>query len=140
MYNLPEYQRPENWEDMVEHHLYSVAPLSELSIDTLGPLPEDESGMRKIILIDNFSKFVGLHPATSTSTLEFVKSFLSGYFGGVEESQKRWRVSIHIQYGPSTQRHLEVSAHHRSTLPSSSKLNGREEDEGGVDTPQSPSV
>ena len=65
------WQRPANWEDIVEHHLYSVAKLSELSIDTLGPLPEDESGMRYIILIvDYFSKFVGLHPANRTSTRE----------------------------------------------------------------------
>ena len=63
---------------MVEHDLYGVAPLSELSIDTLGPFPEDKSGMRHIILIvDNFSKFVGLYPANSTSTLEFEKAFLS---------------------------------------------------------------
>ena len=56
------WQRPEKWEDMGEHHFYSVAPLSELSIDTLGPLSKDESGMRYIILIvDNFSKFVGLY-------------------------------------------------------------------------------
>ena len=62
--------------------------LSELSIDTLGPFPEDESGMRYIILIvDNFSKFVGLYSATSTSTLEFVKAFLSwvGIFGAFSE-------------------------------------------------------
>ena len=40
--------------------------------------------MRYIILIvDNFSKFVGLYPANSTSTKEFVKAFLSwvGIFG-----------------------------------------------------------
>ena len=69
---------------MVEHHLYSVAPISELSIDTLVPLPEDQSGMRYIIfLVDNFLKFVGLYPETSTSTLEFEKAFLSwvGIFG-----------------------------------------------------------
>ena len=72
------WHRPVNWEDILDYHLYSVAPQSELSIDTLGPLPEDESGMRYIILIvDNFSKFVGLYPATSTSTLELVKVFLS---------------------------------------------------------------
>ena len=53
------WQRPENWKDMVEHHLYGVAPWSELSID------------------NNFSKFVGLYPATTTSTLDFVKAFLS---------------------------------------------------------------
>ena len=52
--------------------------LQELSIDTFGPLPEDEFGMRYIILIvDNFSKFVGLYPEKNTSTLEFVKAFLS---------------------------------------------------------------
>ena len=72
------WQRPANWEDLVDHHLYSVSLLSELSVDTLGPLPEDEWGMRYIILIvDNFSKFVGLYPVKSTSTLEFVKAFLS---------------------------------------------------------------
>ena len=43
-------------------HLYSVTPLKELSIDTLGPLAEDEYGVRYIILIvDNFLKFVGLY-------------------------------------------------------------------------------
>ena len=30
------WQRPVNWEDLVEHHLYSVTPLKELSIDSLG--------------------------------------------------------------------------------------------------------
>jgi hypothetical protein len=72
------WQRLENQEDIVEHHLYSVAPLSELSIDTMGALPEDKEGMRYIILIvDNFSKFVGLYSANSTSTKEFVKALLS---------------------------------------------------------------
>ena len=62
------WPRPANWEDKVEH-LYSIAPLSELSIDTLGLLPE---GMSYIILIvDNFSKFVGLYPENSTSKLEW---------------------------------------------------------------------
>ena len=53
---------------------------SELSIDTLGPLPEDECGMiyiDVILIVDKFSKFVGLYPAKSTSTLGFVKAFLS---------------------------------------------------------------
>ena len=36
------WQIPENGKDLVDHHLYSVSPLSEISIDTLGPLPEDE--------------------------------------------------------------------------------------------------
>ena len=77
MYNLPEDQVEKmNWEDLVDHHLNSVSPLSEISIDTLGPFLEDEWGKRYIILtVDNFSKFVGLYPAKSTSTLEFVKAF-----------------------------------------------------------------
>ena len=69
---------------LVDNLVYSVTPLQELSIDPLGPLPEDEFGMRYIILIvDNFSKFVGPYPAKNTSTLEFVKDFLSwvGIFG-----------------------------------------------------------
>ena len=72
------WQRPANWEDLVDHHLFCVSPPSEILIDTLGPLSEDERGLRHIILIVfNFSKFVGLCPAKSTSTLEFVKAFLS---------------------------------------------------------------
>jgi len=55
------WQRRADWEELVDHHLYSVTSLQELSIDTLGPLPEDEFDMRYIILIvDNFSTFVGL--------------------------------------------------------------------------------
>ena len=52
-------------------------------IDALGPLSEDEFGMRyNILIVDNFSKFVGLYPAKNTSTLEFVKAFLLlGIFG-----------------------------------------------------------
>ena len=68
----------------MDHHLCSVTPLQELSIDTLGPLPEDEHEMRYIILIvDDFSTFVGLYPAKTVSTLEFVNAILSwvGIFG-----------------------------------------------------------
>ena len=36
------WQNPVNWEDEAIHHLYSINPLEELSIDTVGPLPEDE--------------------------------------------------------------------------------------------------
>ena len=45
----------------MDHQLYSLTLLQELSIDTLGPLPEDEFAKRYIVLVvDNFSKFVGL--------------------------------------------------------------------------------
>jgi hypothetical protein len=54
------YQRDPYREDEVEHHLYDLDPLRSLSLDTLGPLPEDVLGNKYIILImDNFSKFVG---------------------------------------------------------------------------------
>ena len=56
------YQREPNWEDAVDHHLYSLDPLTSLSVDTLGPLKEDKSGNRFIIVIvDNFSELVGLY-------------------------------------------------------------------------------
>ena len=92
--------------------------------------------MRYIILIvDNFSKFVGLYPAKSSSTLEFVKMFLSwvGIFGA-ENSQKRWRVSIHVLHSASTQgtlkyHHIVVVAYH----PQANSMAERE-DEGGINT------
>ena len=46
IYQKIKWKRSENWKDIADHHLYSVSPLSQLSIDTLGLLPEDESGMR----------------------------------------------------------------------------------------------
>ena len=60
------------WEDEVEHHLNS------LSVDTLGPLKEDENGNSFVIVIaDNFSKLVGLYPAKSTTSKEYF--FYNGY-------------------------------------------------------------
>jgi hypothetical protein len=71
------YQRDPNWEDEVEHHLYSLDPLHTLSLDTLGPLPEDELGNKYVILImDNFNKFVGLYPSKSTAAKECVEALL----------------------------------------------------------------
>jgi hypothetical protein len=76
------------WEDEAEHHLYSGEPLSSLSMDTVGPLPEDELGNRYIMVImDNFSKFVGLYPTKSTTAKECAQSFLQwiGVFGVPKE-------------------------------------------------------
>jgi hypothetical protein len=43
----------------VEHHLYSLSPLTSLSVDTLGPLKVDKNGNSFIIVIvDNFSKLI----------------------------------------------------------------------------------
>jgi Integrase zinc binding domain len=71
------HQRDPNWQDEVEHHLYSSDPLVSLSLDTLGPLPEDEDGNKYVILImDNFIKFVCLYPTRSTTAKECVQALL----------------------------------------------------------------
>jgi Integrase zinc binding domain len=71
------YSRDPNWEDDMEHHLYSMDPIKSLSIDTLGPLPPDEEGNSYIVLIvDNFSKFVQLYPSKSTKSEEYVRAML----------------------------------------------------------------
>ena len=45
--------------------------------DTLGPLKEEESGNRFIIVIvENFSKLVGLYPAQNTMSKEFVRALI----------------------------------------------------------------
>ena len=60
----------------MDHHLYSLDPLISLSVDTLGPLKEDELGNRFIIVImDNFS-LIGLYPAQNTTSKEFVHALL----------------------------------------------------------------
>ena len=46
-------------------------------MDTLGPLKEDDLGNRFIIVIvDNFSKLIGLYPARNTTSKEFVHALL----------------------------------------------------------------
>ena len=77
------YQREPNWQDAVDHHLYSLNPLTSLSVDTLGPLKEDELGNRFIIvMVDNFSKLVGLYRARSTTLKEFTRFFSGCQFSG----------------------------------------------------------
>jgi hypothetical protein len=76
------------WRDEIEHHLYYLDPLASLSVDTLGPLPEDENGFSFIVVIvDNFSKFVGLYPARSTTSKDFISTFMQwvGIFGVPKE-------------------------------------------------------
>ena len=71
------YQREPNWEDAVDHHLYSLDPLTSLSVYTLGPLKEEELGNRFIIVIvDNFSKLVGQNPARNRTSKEFIHALL----------------------------------------------------------------
>ena len=76
------------WQDQIEHHLYHLDPLASLSVDTLGPLPEDENGFSFIVvIIDNFSTFVGLYPARSTTIKDFINAFMQwvGIFGVPKE-------------------------------------------------------
>jgi hypothetical protein len=78
------YQRDPKWQEDMEHHLYSSKPLDSLSIDTLGPLAEDQNGNSYVVVIvDNFSKFIGLYPAKNTTSEEFVRALLQwvGVFG-----------------------------------------------------------
>ena len=71
------YQRSPDWEDQVEHHLYSLSSLTSLSVDTLGPLKLDENGNSFIIVIvDNFSKLIELYPAKNTTSKDCLGELL----------------------------------------------------------------
>ena len=61
----------------MEHHLYSLSPLTSLSVDTLGPLKVDKNGNSFIIVIvDNFSKLIGLYPAKNTTSKDYLGALL----------------------------------------------------------------
>jgi transposase InsO family protein len=48
--------------------LASYAPMTKISMDTIGPMEPDEKGNTYIItLIDNFSRYLGLYPARDVS-------------------------------------------------------------------------
>ena len=119
MYHLPEDQVADavDWEDLVDHHLYSVTSLQELSIDTLSPLPKDE-----IYHPHNFSKFVSLYPAIST--MEFVKASLSwvGIFGVPRSSESMEAPNSHHIWRKDS--YVQVSASYHSPL-SPGEFNGR---------------
>jgi hypothetical protein len=71
------YQRDAGWQDAIDHHLFSLRPMSSLSIDTLGPLPEDNDGNKYIVVIvDNFSKFVGLYATKNVTSEDYIKSLV----------------------------------------------------------------
>ena len=67
------HQRLPEWEDEVEHYLYSLSALTSLSMDTLGPLKEDENGNS---FVDNFSKLIRLYPAKSSTSKEYINVLL----------------------------------------------------------------
>ena len=59
------------WEDEVEHHLYYLSSLTSFSVDTLGPLKEDENGHSfVIVIVDIFFKLIGLYPTKNTTSKE----------------------------------------------------------------------
>lgn len=67
-----------------EHFLHESYPMESLSIDTLGPLPEDQvKNQYIIVIVDDFSNFVGLYPALSTEAMEYLKAMVAwiGMFG-----------------------------------------------------------
>ena len=66
------------------HHIHSLYPMHSLSLDTIGPLPEDQFGNKYIFgIVDNFSKFINLFPSRSTTAIEFVFAMVKhmGTFG-----------------------------------------------------------
>jgi hypothetical protein len=66
------YRRDPHWEDDT-----CTVCIKALSVDTHDPLPEDENGNKHVILIvDDFSKFVGLYPSRSTTSEEFARALL----------------------------------------------------------------
>ena len=58
----------------MKHHLYSLS--SNFSIDTLGPLKEDEKGnFSGIVVVDKFSKFIGLYQAKNMTSKYNIGAF-----------------------------------------------------------------
>jgi cleavage and polyadenylation specificity factor subunit 1 len=59
----------------ITHHIHGTYPMDSLSIDTIGPLPEDEYGNMFILaIVDNFSKYTNLYPSFGPTS----KAYLSG--------------------------------------------------------------
>ena len=60
------------------HHLYSLSPLTSLSVDTLGSLENGNSFV--IVFVDNFSKnqsyWIVLYPSKKTNSVEFIHALL----------------------------------------------------------------
>jgi hypothetical protein len=109
----------------LNHHLHGNYPMESLSIDTIGPLPEDEEGRRHIIVIvDNFSKFVELFPTHSTSAAEYVDSLLKhiGIFG----LMKKIRTDGGTQFTAEVckQLHKSLGIEHLVTAPYHPQANG----------------
>ena len=56
----------------------SGSPFFELSVDSLGPFPQDkERNIYLIVIIDSFSRFIWLLPAPSNTTIDAARALLS---------------------------------------------------------------
>ena len=59
------------------HHLYRLTPLTSLSVDTLGPLKQDENRNSLIIfIVCNISKLCGLYPTKYTTSTEHIRAVI----------------------------------------------------------------
>jgi hypothetical protein len=66
------------------YHLHGNHPMEELSVDSIGPLPEDSQGNKHIlVIIDNFSKFTSVYPTEGTTAVEYADALIKhiGMFG-----------------------------------------------------------
>jgi hypothetical protein len=63
--------------------------LTSLSIDTLGSLPEDKdiSNRYIVVIVDNFSKLIGLYSAKNVNSVDYTRAFILwvGIFGVPDE-------------------------------------------------------
>jgi hypothetical protein len=60
-----------------KYHIHGESPMTDLSVDSIGPLPEDENHNKFIlVIIDNFSKFVQLYATTSTTAQSYIQAIL----------------------------------------------------------------
>jgi hypothetical protein len=60
-----------------KYHLHGEYPMRDISVDTIGPLPDDEHGNKYIlVIIDNFSKFTELYATRDTTAISYVQACL----------------------------------------------------------------
>ena len=74
--------------DTQQYSLHGELPMSSISVDSVGPLPEDSDGKRHIlVIIDNFSQYSMLYATKSTTALEYVQCILQfiGMFGIMQQ-------------------------------------------------------
>ena len=69
---------------LTKYHIHGTYPMENLSVDSVGPLPEDENGNKFIlVIIDNFSKYVTLYATKSTTAVSYCQALVHhmGIFG-----------------------------------------------------------